>query len=278
MKCLLLEGFVRSASFTNSYCCGGEMTTPSASDMTKLFIALGEQTRALVGRQKSSIVPDNLVQQFNMLADAANQNANIKIHKITGSRLVYADDFLAQVGVAAQIAGARGDSSRAGDSSNVAVQINSDAGEIRPAKPRVFIGCSLEGLRYAKIIQLQLAPATRTRIWNQGVFGLSSGTLESLVAERGNFDYAVLILTPDDTRIRRDKEGPIPRDNVIFELGLFMGALGRERVFMVVRKGTELPTDLAGILPAVFDHEEELNIVSTLGPITTMLEIAMDLI
>jgi predicted nucleotide-binding protein len=106
------------------------------------------------------------------------------------------------------------------------------------------------------------------------------GTLETLVAECRNYDHAILVLTPDDTRTKRHQLGSIPRDNVVFELGLFMGALGRERVFMVVQAGTDLPTDLAGITPAQFnaDDEDQINLVSALGPATTMLEIAMDLI
>lgn len=57
-----------------------------------------------------------------------------------------------------------------------------------------------------------------------------------------------------------------------------MGALGRHRVFMAVKKGTELPTDLAGITPGIFDSKEDIKLVSELGPVTTMLEIAMGII
>jgi predicted nucleotide-binding protein len=164
------------------------------------------------------------------------------------------------------------------NSSTDTSQTGSETTKGKSEKPRAFIGCSVEGLRYAKIIQLQLSYGANTTIWNQGVFGLSRGTLETLVAERHNYDYAILVLTPDDTLIKRDIAAPMPRDNVIFELGLFMGALGRENVFMVVVRGTNLPTDLAGITPALFDASEEVDLVSALGPITTQLEIAMNLI
>jgi predicted nucleotide-binding protein len=49
-----------------------------------------------------------------------------------------------------------------------------------------------------------------------------------------SFDFAILVLTPDDLTQSRGKQQPSPRDNVVFELGLFIGALGRDRVFMVV--------------------------------------------
>lgn len=256
------------------------MTTPTASDFAKLFIALGEQTKAATtdGGTVGLYAPVELVKQYNLLAKAASDIVNINIVQLDELRPLRTVGFLAQTKLAADITRMRGDPNV--KETALSVTIGADAGDpaTLPQKPRVFIGCSTEGLRYAKIIQLQLAQGTRTVIWSQGVFGLSRGTLESLVAEREKYDYAVLVLTPDDTRIKREREGSIPRDNVIFELGLFMGALGRERVFVVVQKGTELPTDLAGIMPAAFDPEDDINIVSTLGPVTTMLEIAMDLI
>ena len=255
------------------------MTELSAPDLIKLFIALGEQVRAAYDAPMSSIYASrNLLEQFNMLANEANELEGVKIASITGMTAHNVTAFLAQIEFAIQLLKLRNGSNTERTTSDTETQIVLDSTETEKHKPRVFIGCSVEGLRYAKIIQLQLADGTHTTIWNQGVFGLSRGTLETLVAERLNYDYAILVLTPDDTRIKRDKEGPIPRDNVIFELGLFMGSLGRDRVFMVVKDGTELPTDLAGITPAKFSAEKAVNIVSALGPVTTMLEIAIGLI
>jgi predicted nucleotide-binding protein len=220
--------------------------------------------------------PRNLLDQFNQLANAANELEGIKIALIADN-LTQTTALLVQIDFAIELLNIRSGSS-AKTTSATETQVVADTAETEKQKPRVFIGCSVEGLRYAKIIQLQLEHGTHTTIWNQGVFGLSRGTLETLVAERHNYDYAVLVLTPDDTRVKRDKEGPIPRDNVVFELGLFMGALGRDRVFMVVKDGTELPTDLAGITPAKFSGETDINVVSTLGPVTTRLEMAMGLL
>jgi predicted nucleotide-binding protein len=255
------------------------VTQFSTSDLTKLFIALGEQVRAVFESPSGSLYAGtNLVEQFNELAKAANELEGIKIALIAAKVTQKVPDLLAQIDFAIQLLTMRGDSSAKLTRTDAEAQAIPDDAEAEMQKPRVFIGCSVEGLKYAKIIQLQLARGTHTTIWNQGVFGLSRGTLETLVAERLNYDYAILVLTPDDTRIKRDNEGPIPRDNVIFELGLFMGALGRDRVFMVVKDGTELPTDLAGITPASFSAENNVNIVSTLGPVATMLEIAMGLL
>jgi predicted nucleotide-binding protein len=121
-------------------------------------------------------------------------------------------------------------------------------------KAAVFIGSSKEGLPAARVLQVEMDYEAEVTIWYQGVFGLSGGTLESLVKIAPNFDFAVLVLTPDDLLSKRDKVSNAPRDNVLFELGLFMGVLGRERTYIVhPRVEIELPSDLAGITTATYD-------------------------
>lgn len=60
-----------------------------------------------------------------------------------------------------------------------------------------------------------------------------------------------------------------PRDNVLFELGLFMGALGREKTFIVHcrDKDIDLPTDLAGVTLATFRDRSDGNLQAALGPV-----------
>ena len=72
-------------------------------------------------------------------------------------------------------------------------------------RPKVFIGSSSEGEKYAKAIQLLLDRQCEVTIWSQGLFGLSQGTLESLVLAIDKFDFAILLLTPDDMVTSRDK-------------------------------------------------------------------------
>jgi hypothetical protein len=141
-------------------------------------------------------------------------------------------------------------------------------------RPAVFIGSSGEGHKLAREIQVQLDRACEVEIWDQGVFGLSQGTLESLVLALGRFDFAVLVLTADDLTIKRGDSRPTARDNVIFELGLFTGGIGRDRTFMVFdrSKPIELPSDLAGITPATFEPHSSGNLNAALGaPCTKIL-------
>lgn len=111
-------------------------------------------------------------------------------------------------------------------------------------------------------------------LWSQGVFGLSEGTLESLVDKLPSFDFAILVLTPDDVAIVRHEVAQLPRDNVLFELGLFMGGLGRERCFIVYDRssGIRLPSDLAGVTPATFQPHSSGDLVPALGSASTQIE------
>jgi CRP/FNR family transcriptional regulator, cyclic AMP receptor protein len=120
----------------------------------------------------------------------------------------------------------------------------------RNSVPEVFIGSSTESLKVATAIERALKPdPIHIWHWRQGVFGASEATIESLEKQLRTCDFAILILTADDKLRVRRKNQTAPRDNVVFELGLFMGAIGRHRTFMVVedRKGLRVPADLHGI-------------------------------
>jgi len=138
----------------------------------------------------------------------------------------------------------------------------------------VFIGTSSGGLGIAEAIQLNLDQACEVVIWSQGVFGLSEGTLETLVDKADKFDFAVLVLTPDDMVQSRGKSEQSPRDNVLLELGLFLGVLGRKRTFVVFNRnaGIKLPTDLAGVTLAGYQQHDSGNLQSSVGAACTMIK------
>lgn len=138
----------------------------------------------------------------------------------------------------------------------------------------VFIGSSSEGLDAAKAVQANLDFIAEAHIWSQGLFGLAEGTLESLVGSLDRFDFAILVLTPDDLTLSRGAEQRSPRDNVLFELGLFIGALGRDRVFVVMDRSAQLklPSDLAGVTPATYEPPVSGTMQSALGAACTSIE------
>src|SRR5579871_5828981 len=100
-------------------------------------------------------------------------------------------------------------------------------------KPFIFIGSSVEGLAIARALEENLEHDARINLWTSDVFQPGGTSIESLIEQLDTCDYAMFVLSPDDLVIAREKEWYEPRDNVIFELGLFMGRLGRRRTFLV---------------------------------------------
>lgn len=121
-------------------------------------------------------------------------------------------------------------------------------------KLRIFIGSSKEGLLFAKRLQNELKDIADAVVWD-GLFSLGETTIESLFSELRRATHAVLIATSDDSARIRGMSFTTPRDNVIFELGLFMGRLGRRRTYLVADKALKLPSDLAGLTLATFETD-----------------------
>ena len=148
----------------------------------------------------------------------------------------------------------------------------------RNVQARIFVGSSSEGLRLAKSIGRMLATKyPRTNVWTKGIFRPGGTNIEALEAEAARSDFAVLILSPDDKVFSRGKESIAPRDNLIFELGLFMGAIRRNRALIVVPKDKllKLPSDLDGITTIRYEQIKGKlkaavlqirNVVNELGP------------
>jgi len=142
----------------------------------------------------------------------------------------------------------------------------------RNVEPHVFIGSTIESLELANQIQFGLKHAPFVvKVWTNHVFGASDFSLESLEDAIVEADFAILVCNPEDKVIVRNEEHSVPRDNVIFEIGLFMGALGRRRVFLVLPKGitTKLPTDLLGLTPITYTPGNPKDLASRLGPVCT---------
>ena len=122
-------------------------------------------------------------------------------------------------------------------------------------RPVVFIGSSKESLNPAREIQSLLSHDDLIpRPWTDG-FRPSATSIENLERELAGSDFAILVLAADDVVESRDTSQNAPRDNVIWEHGLFTGGLGRGRVFIVKPRGVDLklPSDWGGITVLDFD-------------------------
>ena len=137
-------------------------------------------------------------------------------------------------------------------------------------KPRVFIASSVEGLGIAYCVQEGIEYDAEPTVWPQGVFNPSSFAIDDLVEVVSGSDFGIFVFTPDDIQIIRDEEKNVIRDNVVFELGLFIGHLGRKRNFIIQPRGVEnlrWPTDLAGLNPVTFEpNRSDNNLKAALGP------------
>ena len=136
-------------------------------------------------------------------------------------------------------------------------------------RPVLFVGSSKESLLIARMIQSNLAyDDFVVRLWTDGVFGASQFPIIELEKQIREADFAVLVLGPDDEVLSRDEKSAAPRDNVIFELGLFMGALSHERTFMIVPRECDIkiPTDLLGLTSMDYKSGDLDDLASSLGP------------
>jgi len=140
-------------------------------------------------------------------------------------------------------------------------------------RPRVFIGSAVEGLDVANALQVLLDRTCEVEVWTQGVFEPGGFALQSLVVAAARFDFAVLIASPLDHTTTRGETRRTPRDNIIFELGLFIGALGPKRTFVVFDREAppHLPSDLAGVTPITYARHRSGNLSAALGATATTL-------
>jgi hypothetical protein len=142
------------------------------------------------------------------------------------------------------------------------------AGEVL-MKPKVFVGSSTKALPIAGRVQWELKHVAEAVLWSQEVFRTTNVPIEDLMAAVDRFDFAVFVLDPEDRIEIRGEEALAVRDNVIFELGLFLGKLGRSRNFFIAPSlpgstKLRLPSDLSGITPAAYNPVSE-NLQASVG-------------
>ncbi len=125
--------------------------------------------------------------------------------------------------------------------------------EKQSERPKLFIISTVESLNIARDVKSQLDfDDIDVTIWNDtSVFDGGEYTLEALERAVQESDFGLAILQDDDITISRNIEQRAPRDNVIFELGLFMGLLTRRRTFIALPRGVDqkLASDLKGLTP-----------------------------
>lgn len=143
----------------------------------------------------------------------------------------------------------------------------------------MFIGSSSESRRLAGALQRNLEPYAEVTLWTQDVFPPTELGLESLINRLDQAQFAAFVLAGDDLAVIRGQQVNVPRDNVLFELGLFMGRLGRERCFVVVPydQSLHLPSDIAGLTVVGFDaNRDDRNLMAATGPACERIQVAIE--
>jgi predicted nucleotide-binding protein len=135
-------------------------------------------------------------------------------------------------------------------------------------KIRVFIISSVEALPIARAIQTAFEHDFSCVVWTDGVFRVANYPLQDLEAQIDDSDFAIAVAHADDMTESRDKSWPSPRDNVVFELGLFMGRLGRARAILMEPREdkVKLPSDLTGITTITYRFEKGKDAAASLAP------------
>lgn len=102
----------------------------------------------------------------------------------------------------------------------------------------------------------------KTLTWNSpnnGVFVAGNSILDSLLETADRVDGAVFIFNRDDEVWCRDEVKGSVRDNVLFEYGLFMGKLNKQKVVFVCKNRPDLASDLSGIIYIDANKEAEMR-------------------
>src|SRR5262245_17006858 len=119
-------------------------------------------------------------------------------------------------------------------------------------KPRIFLGSSAQQEELVEALTHGLEDIVRVEPWTMS-FNPGTNTLERLLELTREVDFAAFVFARDDWTAKgaATPDGGAgqasPRDNVVFEAGLFGGVLGMRRTFILHANGAKLPTDLLGL-------------------------------
>jgi len=120
-------------------------------------------------------------------------------------------------------------------------------------KPRIFLGSSGKQRDLLEALTRGLEDIAHVEPWTT-VFNPGTTTLGRLVELANEVDFAAFVFAQDDWTTNSPAASDptetgqaAPRDNVVFEAGLFGGTLGMRRTFILHANGAKLPTDLLGL-------------------------------
>src|SRR3982750_4990262 len=124
-------------------------------------------------------------------------------------------------------------------------------------KPRIFLGSSGKQAKLLQALTRGLDDVAHVEPWTTS-FNPGTTTLERLLELTREVDFAAFVFAQDDWTTNNPEPGAMPgqaspRDNVVFEAGLFGGVLGMRRTFILHASGAKIPPDLLGLTCVRYD-------------------------
>lgn len=130
-------------------------------------------------------------------------------------------------------------------------------------KPKIFIGSSTIGVPIAEKVRFHLSGVGDCFLWNDnGIWETNKSTFDNLLKMASYFDFGIFVASADDLTLTNDKMVIEARDNVILEMTLFLGAMGRNKSFLLVEQGIKLPSDFNGIYMPRFNNGDDNSITN----------------
>jgi predicted nucleotide-binding protein with TIR-like domain len=135
-------------------------------------------------------------------------------------------------------------------------------------KPRIFLGSSAAQTKLLQSLTRGLEDIAQVEPWT-ATFNPGTTTLGRLLELTREVDFAAFVFARDDWTVKgatsaaSEAGQASPRDNVVFEAGLFGGVLGMQRTFILHASGAKLPTDLLGL--TCIRYAEELTAAEIKG-------------
>src|SRR5687767_14978639 len=134
-------------------------------------------------------------------------------------------------------------------------------------KPRIFLGSSGKQAKLLAALTRGLEDVAHVEPWTTS-FNPGTTTLERLLELTREVDFAAFVFAQDDWTTNSPAAEPAPtpgqaspRDNVVFEAGLFGGVLGMRRTFILHASGAKLPSDLLGLTCVRYDGSTSAAVI-----------------
>lgn len=137
-------------------------------------------------------------------------------------------------------------------------------------RPTIFVGSSTPALSVAKEVKRMLADVADVVVWDSA-FDAGTWLLGGILNQAQQSDFGVFVIREDDTTKIKGTDYMTVRDNVLFEAGVFMGALGPERTILLWPSATtpkklRLPTDLEGLLRETYTPPHSPDVKPDIRP------------